>query len=160
MQECRGLDAGPRLVHKLKSLGDSKSSEIMNIIVNDEINQVKIGLKWFKKFIDFEIKNTQSHNYSNKKNEILKNNENENPNNFDNRNDNIDFQKKKEVFNKEIRQNDKSKIILENDEIYYLYYNDICKNYLTSAILPPFNKELRNLAGIPDSWISKINIKI
>ena len=48
VQEPRGLDAGPRLINKLKSCGDETSANIMKKIVEDEVTHVKIGMKWFK----------------------------------------------------------------------------------------------------------------
>lgn len=104
VQECRGLDAGPLLIHKLKSLGDLKGSEIMNKIVDDEVNHVRIGLKWFKKLVDYEMKNKESSFQANK------------------------------------------------DKIYCDYFRDICFKYLSSAIVPPFNENLRSQAGIPRDW--------
>jgi len=47
INECRGLDSGPRLVHKLKSSGDNKSAQIMQQIVDEEENHVRLGMKWF-----------------------------------------------------------------------------------------------------------------
>jgi uncharacterized ferritin-like protein (DUF455 family) len=48
INEGRGLDSGPRLVHKLKSAGDEKSAKIIQQIVDEEVNHVRIGVKWFK----------------------------------------------------------------------------------------------------------------
>jgi uncharacterized ferritin-like protein (DUF455 family) len=48
VQEARGLDAGPRLIKKLKLQGDDKSSQIIEKIVNDEVSHVSTGLKWFR----------------------------------------------------------------------------------------------------------------
>lgn len=48
VQEPRGLDAGPRLINKLKSMGDETSANIMKKIVEDEVSHVKLGMKWFK----------------------------------------------------------------------------------------------------------------
>ncbi|RLO13176.1 hypothetical protein DYB28_001452 [Aphanomyces astaci] len=48
VQEARGLDAGPRLVHKLKSLGDRESADIVAQIVFEERGHVSCGIKWFK----------------------------------------------------------------------------------------------------------------
>ena len=47
INECRGLDSGPRLVHKLKSSGDHASAQIMQQIVDEEEEHVRIGMKWF-----------------------------------------------------------------------------------------------------------------
>ncbi len=48
VQEPRGLDAGPRLINKLKSMGDEKSANLVKKIIEDEVNHVKTGMKWFK----------------------------------------------------------------------------------------------------------------
>eukprot|EP00742_Colponemidia_sp_Colp-10_P011717 GILJ01013059.1.p1 GENE.GILJ01013059.1~~GILJ01013059.1.p1 ORF type:complete len:804 (+),score=82.89 GILJ01013059.1:315-2414(+) len=48
VQESRGLDAGPRLVEKLLSLGDKSSAAIVKQICEEEVNHVRTGLKWFK----------------------------------------------------------------------------------------------------------------
>ncbi|OQR94313.1 hypothetical protein THRCLA_08195 [Thraustotheca clavata] len=47
VQEARGLDAGPRLVHKLKSIGDPLSAEIVGQIVFEERGHVAKGIEWF-----------------------------------------------------------------------------------------------------------------
>jgi len=47
VQEARGLDAGPRLVNRIKSEGDKCSAEIMLKIVQDEEKHVAFGMKWF-----------------------------------------------------------------------------------------------------------------
>jgi uncharacterized ferritin-like protein (DUF455 family) len=157
VQECRGLDAGPRLVHKLKSLGDAKSSEIMQKIVNDEVNHVRVGLKWFKKFIDFEIQNKKKFINEEKKTEEINLNF---INKIEIEHRDIKDLNEKEMFFDMIKQEEFYKTINNTDEIYYFYYKDICDKYLTSAILPPFNKDLRNLAGIPDTWFIEKNKKL
>jgi uncharacterized ferritin-like protein (DUF455 family) len=48
VQEARGLDSGDRLVHKLKSVGDKKSADIVAQIVWEERSHVAFGVKWFK----------------------------------------------------------------------------------------------------------------
>ena len=52
VQEARGLDAGPRMVQKLKSSGDAMSAAVVGEIVDDEVNHVRLGLKWFKVWCD------------------------------------------------------------------------------------------------------------
>ncbi|KDO25856.1 hypothetical protein SPRG_08799 [Saprolegnia parasitica CBS 223.65] len=47
VQEARGLDAGPRLVHKLKSLGDPVSADVVAQIVLEERGHVARGIEWF-----------------------------------------------------------------------------------------------------------------
>ncbi len=48
VQEARGLDAGPRLVHKLSCAGARESAQLVRNIVADEVNHVRYGIKWFK----------------------------------------------------------------------------------------------------------------
>jgi uncharacterized ferritin-like protein (DUF455 family) len=52
VQESRGLDAGPRLINKLKSFNDNVSAGIIDKIVKDEVKHVNIGIKWFKYLCD------------------------------------------------------------------------------------------------------------
>lgn len=47
VQEARGLDSGDRLVHKLMSIGDRASAEVVKQIVWEERNHVRCGIKWF-----------------------------------------------------------------------------------------------------------------
>jgi len=54
VQEPRGLDAGPRMINKLKSMGDEKSASIVKKIIDDEVNHVKTGMKWFKIICDLK----------------------------------------------------------------------------------------------------------
>jgi len=46
--EARGLDVTPGMIDKLTKVGDHKTVEILNIILNDEIGHVAIGSHWFK----------------------------------------------------------------------------------------------------------------
>lgn len=101
VQEPRGLDAGPRLINKLKSMGDEDSAIIIKKIIDDEVNHVKTGMKWFK--IISDIKGTSN---------------------------------------------------------YEQAFKNICDEYLTSPLFPPFNDDLRNKADIPQSWYKTKNIKI
>ena len=39
VQEARGLDAGPRLIQKLKSEGDTISAGVVDVIVRDEVRR-------------------------------------------------------------------------------------------------------------------------
>ncbi len=48
VQEGRGLDAGPKLLEKLKSQKEKKGMEILKIILEEEVGHVSIGMKWFK----------------------------------------------------------------------------------------------------------------
>lgn len=45
--EARGLDVTPAMIAKLKSVGDTDSASILQIIYDDEIGHVAIGRKWF-----------------------------------------------------------------------------------------------------------------
>ncbi len=45
--EARGLDATPALMEKLRSTGDRRAMEILQIIERDEIGHVAIGTRWF-----------------------------------------------------------------------------------------------------------------
>jgi uncharacterized ferritin-like protein (DUF455 family) len=45
--EARGLDASPPLRNKFAQVGDTKATEILDIILRDEIGHVAIGNTWF-----------------------------------------------------------------------------------------------------------------
>ena len=45
--EARGLDASPALRNKLSQVGDMRATEIIDIILRDEIGHVAIGNVWF-----------------------------------------------------------------------------------------------------------------
>jgi uncharacterized ferritin-like protein (DUF455 family) len=45
--EARGLDASPALIRKLRSAGDARAVEILEIILRDEIGHVRIGNRWY-----------------------------------------------------------------------------------------------------------------
>ena len=45
--EARGLDASPQLIAKLAQVGDVAATEILDIILRDEIGHVAIGNYWF-----------------------------------------------------------------------------------------------------------------
>lgn len=45
--EARGLDAGPRLADRLVGAGDKRSAEIVRVIADEELEHVRIGVKWF-----------------------------------------------------------------------------------------------------------------
>ncbi|WOH05606.1 hypothetical protein DCAR_0625025 [Daucus carota subsp. sativus] len=47
VQEARGLDAGPRLVKKLIGFGDSRTSNIVAQIADEEVAHVAVGVYWF-----------------------------------------------------------------------------------------------------------------
>jgi len=46
--EARGLDVTPGMIKRLKNVGDTESSAILEIIYSEEIGHVAIGAKWFK----------------------------------------------------------------------------------------------------------------
>eukprot|EP00177_Eucheuma_denticulatum_P002093 GFKZ01003742.1.p1 GENE.GFKZ01003742.1~~GFKZ01003742.1.p1 ORF type:complete len:343 (+),score=52.70 GFKZ01003742.1:156-1031(+) len=45
--EARGLDAGPRLMKRLLGFGDKKSADVVAVIAEEEVEHVRIGVKWF-----------------------------------------------------------------------------------------------------------------
>ncbi|MFN7640857.1 MAG: ferritin-like domain-containing protein [bacterium] len=45
--EARGLDASPAVKAKLVTIGDSRSGEILDIILRDEIGHVATGNRWY-----------------------------------------------------------------------------------------------------------------
>lgn len=45
--EARGLDVAPKMIDKLRLLGDESSAAILDIIYHDEIDHVRIGNHWF-----------------------------------------------------------------------------------------------------------------
>ncbi len=45
--EARGLDVAPKMIEKLRHLGDEPSAAILDIIYQDEIDHVRIGNHWF-----------------------------------------------------------------------------------------------------------------
>ena len=48
MQEARGLDAGPRLVSKLRGRGDNRSADLIERISAEELAHVAVGVAWFR----------------------------------------------------------------------------------------------------------------
>lgn len=46
--EARGLDVTPGMIERLSKAGDSKTVDILKIILRDEIGHVAIGSHWFK----------------------------------------------------------------------------------------------------------------
>lgn len=45
--EARGLDASPPMKAKLASIGDKRGTEILDIILRDEIGHVAVGNRWY-----------------------------------------------------------------------------------------------------------------
>lgn len=48
--EARGLDATPKIIARLQAIGDKDTSDILQIILRDEIGHVAIGTHWFHYF--------------------------------------------------------------------------------------------------------------
>jgi len=46
--DARGLDVTTNMMQKLELAGDDKATEILSIILRDEINHVAVGNRWFK----------------------------------------------------------------------------------------------------------------
>ena len=46
--EARGLDVTPGMIKRLNNVGDTESTDILEIIYEEEIGHVAIGAKWFK----------------------------------------------------------------------------------------------------------------
>ena len=52
--EARGLDVTPGMIERLKKAGDTKTVDILKIILRDEIGHVAIGSHWFKYCCDLK----------------------------------------------------------------------------------------------------------
>ncbi|HED17229.1 MAG TPA: ferritin-like domain-containing protein [Gammaproteobacteria bacterium] len=50
--EARGLDVTPGMIERLQSAGDTRTVEILDIILRDEIGHVSIGSHWYHYFCD------------------------------------------------------------------------------------------------------------
>lgn len=46
--EARGLDVTPGMIAKVRSHGDDRAAEILEIILRDEIGHVEVGTRWFR----------------------------------------------------------------------------------------------------------------
>ena len=46
--EARGLDVTPGMMQRLRSMGDTESAGVLEIILRDEIGHVEIGSRWFR----------------------------------------------------------------------------------------------------------------
>ncbi len=46
--EARGLDVTPGMMQRLRSIGDTESADVLNIILHDEVGHVEIGSRWFR----------------------------------------------------------------------------------------------------------------
>jgi uncharacterized ferritin-like protein (DUF455 family) len=45
--EARGLDVTPGMIHRLRSLGDHASADILEVILREEVAHVAAGSRWF-----------------------------------------------------------------------------------------------------------------
>ncbi len=45
--EARGLDVAPGMIDKLDAVGDSRGADILRIILEEEVEHVRIGNRWF-----------------------------------------------------------------------------------------------------------------
>jgi uncharacterized ferritin-like protein (DUF455 family) len=50
--EARGLDVTPGMIEKLKQAGDMKSASVLDVIYDEEVGHVAIGIKWLKHVAD------------------------------------------------------------------------------------------------------------
>ena len=46
--EARGLDVTPGMITRLKQAGDTRSADILRVILDEEIRHVAIGTRWFR----------------------------------------------------------------------------------------------------------------
>ncbi len=46
--EARGLDVTPAMIVKLRSLGDSATAEILELILREEVAHVAAGSRWYR----------------------------------------------------------------------------------------------------------------
>lgn len=51
--EARGLDVTPDMITLMKSQGDEKTAQMLQIIHDDEVTHVRAGTVWFKKYCDY-----------------------------------------------------------------------------------------------------------
>ncbi|KAL0478955.1 hypothetical protein AKO1_007840 [Acrasis kona] len=61
VQESRALDSGERLSKKFISCGDKDSAQLIETICEEEIEHVKIGVKWFKHVLDHVLKSNETY---------------------------------------------------------------------------------------------------
>lgn len=50
--EARGLDVTPSMMNKLRSSGDHRAVEILEVILREEVGHVKVGTRWFNYLCD------------------------------------------------------------------------------------------------------------
>jgi len=46
--EARGVDTSPKLIERLRSSGDNKSAQVLEVILQDEVNHLRLGVRWFE----------------------------------------------------------------------------------------------------------------
>ncbi|MFS8442963.1 DUF455 family protein [Xanthomonas campestris pv. raphani] len=46
--EARGLDVTPAMIHKLRSLGDTATAQVLEIILREEVAHVAAGSRWYR----------------------------------------------------------------------------------------------------------------
>ena len=46
--EARGLDVTPPMIEKLTAIGDHESADVLKIILDQEVEHVAIGIRWYK----------------------------------------------------------------------------------------------------------------
>jgi uncharacterized ferritin-like protein (DUF455 family) len=45
--EARGLDVTPGLIAKLRTAGDNRTAEILEVVLREEVGHVRVGSRWF-----------------------------------------------------------------------------------------------------------------
>ncbi len=48
--EARGLDVSPGIIERLRSIGDSETQAILEVILAEEVRHVALGTQWFRHF--------------------------------------------------------------------------------------------------------------
>ncbi|MDP9140249.1 MAG: ferritin-like domain-containing protein [Pseudomonadota bacterium] len=48
--EARGLDVSPGIIERLRSIGDSETQEILEVILAEEVRHVALGTQWYHRF--------------------------------------------------------------------------------------------------------------
>jgi uncharacterized ferritin-like protein (DUF455 family) len=59
--EARGLDVTPHMIDLMKSQGDDKTADLLQIIHDDEITHVRAGTVWFEKWCAYHKKEIEEH---------------------------------------------------------------------------------------------------
>ena len=59
--EARGLDVTPGMINRLKSVGDTESVSVLELIYSEEIRHVAIGAKWFKYLANLQPESPESY---------------------------------------------------------------------------------------------------